>query len=161
AALLKTEKPAALRTYFTEVVMRDQADELSKAWVDEAFAMRKALVGVKELPPRWLRCVRNVDRDLGELLGQSYVKARFSGSAKLRGAGRTRSVLDAMRVELDQLPWMDAPTRAAAKQKLDKMAYLVGFPDKWRSYDFELKRTDFAGNVRAAGRWELARQLAK
>jgi putative endopeptidase len=70
-------------------------------------------------------------------------------------------VLGAMRAELDNLPWMDDPTRAAAKQKLDKMAYLVGFPDRWKVYDFEVKRTDFAGNVRAAGRWELARQLAK
>jgi predicted metalloendopeptidase len=70
-------------------------------------------------------------------------------------------VLAAMRVELDQLPWMDDATRAAARQKLAKMAYLVGFPDKWKRYEFEIKRTDFAGNVRAAGHWELARQLAK
>ena len=161
AALLRTEKPAALRSYLTATVLRDQADELGKAWVDEAFAMRKALTGVKELPPRWLRCLRRVDRDLGELLGQSYVKARFGGDAKARAIDLTRAVLEAMRVELDQLPWMDDPTRVAAKQKLDKMAYLVGFPDKWRKYDFEIKRTDHAFNVQAASRFELARQLAK
>jgi putative endopeptidase len=160
-ALLASEKPAALRNYLTRTVMSDQADELGKAWVDEAFTMRKELTGVKELPPRWRRCLRNVDRDLGELLGQAYVKARFGGDAKARAVELTRTVLAAMRVELDHLPWMDDPTRAAAKQKLDKMAYLVGFPDKWRAYDFALKRTDFAGNVRAASRWELARQLAK
>ncbi len=159
--LLQTEKPAALRTYLTEVLLRRSADNLGKAWVDEAFTMRKALTGVKELPPRWRRCLRDVDRDLGELLGQSYVKARFAGDAKARAVDLTRSVLAAMRVELDQLPWMDDATRAPAKQKLDRMAYLVGFPDKWKVYDFEIKRTDFAGNVRAAGRWELARQLAK
>jgi putative endopeptidase len=161
ARLLQTEKPAALRSYLTEVVLRRSADNLGKAWVDEAFTMRKALTGVKELPPRWRRCLRDVDRDLGELLGQSYVKARFSGDGKARAVELTRSVLAAMRVELDQLAWMDDATRTAAKQKLDKMAYLVGFPDRWKVYDFEVKRTDFAGNVRAAGRWELARQLAK
>jgi putative endopeptidase len=161
AGLLRSEKPAALRAYLSEVVMRGQAEVLGKAWVDEDFAMRKALTGVKELAPRWRRCLRRVDRDLGELLGQSYVKARFGGDAKARAVELTRAVLDAMRVELDHLPWMDDPTRAAAKQKLDKMAYLVGFPDKWRKYDFELKRTDYAGNVQAASRFELARQLAK
>jgi predicted metalloendopeptidase len=160
-ALLRTEKPAALRSYLTEVVLRDQADTLGKAWVDEAFTMRKALIGVKELPPRWRRCLNNTDRDLGELLGQSYVKARFAGDAKARAVDLTRAVLAAMRIELDQLPWMDDPTRVAAKQKLDKMAYLVGFPDQWRKYDFEIKRTDFAGNVRAATHAELVRQLAK
>jgi predicted metalloendopeptidase len=160
-ALLASEKPAALRNYLTAAVLRDQADLLGKAWVDEAFAMRKELTGEKELAPRWRRCLRRADRDLGELLGQSYVKARFSGEAKARAADLTKTVLEAMRKELDVLPWMDDPTRAAAKQKLDKMAYLVGFPDKWRAYGFEIKRTDFAGNVRAAARWELARQLAK
>jgi putative endopeptidase len=160
-ALVRTERPAALRSYLTEVVLRRSADNLGKAWVDEAFTMRKALTGVKELPPRWRRCLRDVDRDLGELLGQSYVKARFTGGAKARAVDLTRSVLAAMRVELDQLPWMDDATRAAARQKLDKMAYLVGFPDQWKVYGFEIKRTDFAGNVHAAGRWELARQLGK
>jgi putative endopeptidase len=161
AAMLRNEKPAALRAYLTAAVMRDQADELGKAWVDEAFAMRKALTGVKELSPRWLRCLRRVDRDLGELLGQSYVKARFGADAKARAIDLTRAVLGAMRVELDRLPWMDDPTRAAARQKLDKMAYLVGFPDKWRKYDFEIRRTDHAANAQAASRFELARQLAK
>jgi predicted metalloendopeptidase len=161
ARLLRSEKPAALRSYLTAAVMRDQADSLGKAWVEEAFAMRKELTGVKQLPPRWRRCLRRTDRDLGELLGQSYVKAKFGGDAKTRAVDLTRTVLGAMRVELDNLSWMDDSTRAAAKQKLDKMAYLVGFPDKWRAYDFAIKRTDFAGNVQAAGRWELARQLAK
>ncbi|HEX3759382.1 MAG TPA: M13 family metallopeptidase [Kofleriaceae bacterium] len=161
ARLLQTEKPAALRNYLTEVVLRRASDNLGKAWVDEAFTMRKALIGVKELPPRWRRCLRNVDRDLGELLGQSYVKVRFSGDAKSRAVDLTRSVLAAMRIELDQLAWMDDATRGPAKAKLDRMAYLVGFPDKWKVYDFEIKRTDFAGNVRAAGHWELARRLAK
>ena len=161
AGLLRTEKPAALRNYLTEVLLRRSSDNLGKAWVDEAFTMRKALTGVQELPPRWRRCLRDVDRDLGELLGQSYVKARFGGDAKARAVDLTRSVLAAMRVELDQLAWMDDATRTAARQKLDRMAYLVGFPDKWKVYDFEVKRTDFAGNVRAAGHWELARQLAK
>jgi predicted metalloendopeptidase len=161
ARLLRSEKPAALRSYLTAAVMRDQANSLGKAWAEEAFAMRKELTGVKELPPRWRRCLRRTDRDLGELLGQSYVQAKFGGDAKARAIDLTRTVLGAMRVELDNLSWMDDSTRAAAKQKLDKMAYLVGFPDKWRAYDFAIKRTDFAGNVQAAGRWELARQLAK
>jgi predicted metalloendopeptidase len=161
AALLASEKPAALRNYMTSAAMDDMASVLGKAWVDEAFTMRKALQGVKELPPRWRRCLHRVDSDLGELLGQSYVKARFAGEAKARAVELTKAVLGAMRVELDNLPWMDEPTRVAARQKLDKMAYLVGFPDKWRKYEFEIKRTDFAGNVRSASRWELTRQLAK
>jgi predicted metalloendopeptidase len=161
AQLLRTTRPAVLRSYLTATVLRDQADQLGKAWVDEAFTLQQLLSGVKAQPPRWRRCTNRVDDDLGELLGQSYVKARFSAAAKQRAIDLTQAVLGAMRAELDNLPWMDDPTRAAAKQKLDKMAYLVGFPDTWRRYEFEIQRTDYAGNVRAATRWEQARQLAK
>ena len=161
AALLGTEKPAALRSYLTSVVMRHDANLLGRAWVVESFAMRKQLSGEKELAPRWRRCVDRIDDDLGELLGQSYVKARFSSAAKSRAIELTKSVLAEMRAELDRLPWMDEPTRVAARRKIDKMAYLVGFPDKWKTYDFPITRTDYAGNVRAATHWEHARQLAK
>ncbi|MBC7977998.1 MAG: M13 family metallopeptidase, partial [Myxococcales bacterium] len=161
AKLLRTTPPQVLRSYLTATVLREEADDLGKAWVDEAFTMAQLLTGVKAQPPRWRRCTNRVDDDLGELLGQSYVKARFAGDAKQRAIDLTKAVLGTMRAELDNLAWMDDPTRAAAKQKLDKMAYLVGFPDTWRRYDFEVKRTDYASNIRAAARWEQARQLAK
>ena len=48
-----------------------------KPFVDENFEFyRKTLRGVKEQPPRWKRCVRLVDRDLGEALGQEFVRGR-------------------------------------------------------------------------------------
>jgi predicted metalloendopeptidase len=159
--MLATEPPGALRDYLTWTVLRQSAQHLGKAWVDEAFTMERELSGVKEEPARWRRCLHRVDADLGELLGQSYVKARFAGDAKARAVDLTRAVLDAMHGELDHLPWMDDRTRTAAKAKLDKMAYLVGYPDTWRTYAFEIHRNEFAKNVRAAARWELARQLAK
>ncbi|MEO8840568.1 MAG: M13 family metallopeptidase [Kofleriaceae bacterium] len=161
AKLLTTEKPAALQDYLIWNVLRDSASDLSKAWVDEEFTMDKELSGVKELPPRWRRCVHHVDSELGELLAQSYVKAKFSGNAKATATDLTKAILAAMRVELDTLPWMDDATRGPAKQKLDKMEYLVGYPDRWRQYDFPVSKTDFAANVRAADKHELARQLAK
>ncbi|MEO6777096.1 MAG: M13 family metallopeptidase [Kofleriaceae bacterium] len=159
--LLGREPAASLRDYLTWTVLRDAAPDLSKAWVDEAFVMTKELAGVKELPPRWRRCVHHVDNELGELLAQSYVKQKFAGNAKASATALTKAVLGAMRGELDTLPWMDDATRGPAKQKLDKMAYLVGYPDTWKPYDFTISSTDFAGNVWVATRYEVARQLAK
>jgi predicted metalloendopeptidase len=161
ARLLQTSPPAPLRDYLAWTVLRSRAGQLGRAWVAEAHTMARELDGVKELPPRWRRCVDRTDGDLGELLGQAYVAAKFGGDAKARAVELTDAVADAMGAELDALPWMDAPTRAAARQKLERMAHLVGFPDRWRAYDFPVKRGDFAGNVRAAEAWEQARQLAK
>jgi len=161
AKLVASEQPQALRDYLTWTVLRQSASTLGKAWLDEAFTMDKVLRGTKELPPRWRRCVRSADRNLGELLGQAYVAAKFAGDAKARATDLTKTVLAEMATELAGLAWMDAPTRAAAQEKLAKMTYLVGYPDKWRTYDFAISRTDYASNVRAAQQHELARQLAK
>jgi len=161
AKLLTREKSAALRHYLVWTVLRESADELGQAWVDEAFTMQRELHGMKALPPRWRRCVHRVDDDLGELLGQSYVAARFADGGKARAVELVQSVFGAMQKQLDALSWMDAATRKAAQAKLAKIAYLVGYPDTWRSYRFDVTRTDFAGNVRAATHFEIARQLAK
>jgi putative endopeptidase len=161
AKLIATQPAATLRDYLTWTVLHDSADLLGHAWLDEQLQMQKLLHGVKEQMPRWRRCVHRADHDLGELLGQSYVQAKFAGDAKTRAVDLTRAILSAMNAELDALPWMDDATRVAAKHKLDKMGYLVGYPDKWRTYEFDVSRGDYAGNVRTARRFEQHRQLAK
>ena len=37
--------------------------------------------------------------------------------------------------DLETLSWMDEPTRARAVQKVHKIANMIGYPDRWRSYD--------------------------
>jgi putative endopeptidase len=160
-AIVKKEKPAALRHYLQWQLIHAAAEDLGKAWRDEAFTLEQALTGIKEQPPRWRTCVERVDADLGELLGQPYVAKYFAGSSKQDAIDLTKAVYAAFDANLDSLAWMDQATRDAAKAKLNKMGYLIGYPDKWREYAFAISRTDFAGNVFAAGRFDLARELAK
>ena len=159
--LLTTEKPAALRHYLTWTVLRASADLLGKAFREERLTLRKALSGVTAEPPRWRQCVEAVDGDLGQLLAQPYVAARFAGDSRDQARILMTSIEDAMRAELADLPWMDDATRAAAAIKLDKVAALIGYPDTWLTYDFAIKRDDYAGDVIAATRFEVRRQLAK
>jgi predicted metalloendopeptidase len=132
------------------------------AWhVDERFTMAQKLTGQKELPPRWKRCVRSTDAQLGELLAQPYVAAKFGGDSKPRAKDLVTSIHQAMKTDLTSLPWMDAQTRSAALAKLDAMNDKVGYPDKWRAYDFEITRTSYAKNALAADLFESRRQLRK
>jgi predicted metalloendopeptidase len=160
--LMREEKPAAWRHYLTWQVAHASARLLSKPFVEEAFALRQKLTGQKELEPRWKRCVRGVDGALGELLAQPYVAARFAGDSKERAQALVSAIHDAMRGELQSLPWMDDTTRRAALTKLDQLHHeKVGYPDKWRAYDFEVSRSAYAADAMAAQRFELHRQLAK
>ena len=161
AKLLGEERPAALRHYATWRLLDSTATELGERFVDQDHEMVRVLAGVKEVAPRWRRCVQRADRDLGFLLAQPYVAARFAGQSRPRAIELTREVIAAMVAQLDKLPWMDEATRAAARKKAETMGYLVGYPDRWRQYDFEVKRDDHTGNALAAARFELTRQLGK
>jgi predicted metalloendopeptidase len=161
-ALMHEEKAPAWRHYLEWQLVHAKARLLPKAFVDEAFALRQKLVGQKEIEPRWKRCVRSVDGALGELLAQPYVAAKFAGDSKARARELVSSIHDAMGEDLNLLPWMDAATRDAALAKLRKLHFdKVGYPDKWRTYDFEVSRTSYASNALASARFEVHRQLAK
>jgi putative endopeptidase len=161
-ALTHEEKPAAWRHYLAWQVVKDKAMLLSKRFVGEAFAMRQKLTGQKEIEPRWKRCVRSVDRNLGELLAQPYVKAKFGGDSKDRARELVGDIIAAMHADLSELSWMDDATRQAALIKLGKVHHeKVGYPDTWRKYDFDVTRASYATNVMTAQRFEQKRQLAK
>ncbi len=160
-ALLAKEKPAAWRSYLRMRVLASQASHLGKAFVDERFSLRQKLNGQKEIEPRWKRCVQSADGALGELLAQEYVREKFDAASKQAAEDLIKSVRHAMKAELGSLAWMDAATRTAAEDKLAKMNDKVGYPVKWKPYDFDVKPAAYAENCLASDVYELARSLKK
>lgn len=158
--LLKKEKADALRSYLTRVVIHSQANRLSSAFVKERFTLKQKLFGQKELEPRWRRCVASTDESVGELLAQQYVAAKFDADSKREAKALIQGVRGAMRTELGGLPWMDASTRSAAEDKLTRMNDKIGYPDRWKSYDFEVG-ADFMANALVSDTFELGRLLKK
>ncbi|MFS8065870.1 MAG: M13 family metallopeptidase [Byssovorax sp.] len=158
--LLKKEKADALRSYLTRVVIHSQASRLSSAFVKERFALKQKLSGQKELEPRWRRCVASTDNAVGELLAQKYVAERFDADSKREAKALIEGIRGAMRTQIGGLPWMDAPTRAAAVDKLTRMNDKVGYPERWKTYDFEVG-ADFMANALVSDTFELGRVLKK
>jgi putative endopeptidase len=149
------------RSYLEWHVVRSTARALSKAFVDESFRLEQALTGQKEQRVRWKRCVEATDQALGEILAQPFVKQRFAGESKTAAEAMVGAISDAFRRELDQLAWMDDPTRNASRDKLTAMAYLIGYPPKWRAYDFEVKKAAYLDNTLAARAFDLQFRLKK
>ena len=149
------------RQYLRWHVLHALASSLPKRFEEEDFKLEQAITGQKEQRKRWKRCVEATDRALGELLAQPYVKARFAGESKRAAEEMVKHVAAAFSEQVARLDWMDATTKARAMQKLKAMAYLIGYPSKWRSYDFEVKPGAFAANRLAARAFELAYDLGK
>ena len=161
--LLTTIPLADWKMYLRWHLVHARAPFLAQIFVDANFDFySKYLRGTPQQRPRWKRCVRYVDEDLGEALGQVFVERTFSADMKARTLKMTREIENAMEDDIKQLPWMSAATRQHALDKLHGVTNKIGYPDKWRDYSsIRIDRGDFAGNVYRAAVFEGRRELAK
>jgi endothelin-converting enzyme/putative endopeptidase len=151
------------RTYLRWHLIHGEARYLPSAFDSENFNFySKYLQGVEQMPPRWKRCVRLVDSDLGEALGRVYVAKTFTPEAKAATLKMTREIEQAMGDEIRALPWMSDETKQHALEKLHTIVNKIGYPDKWRDYSsVAVVRDDYLGDVDRATAFESHRQLAK
>jgi endothelin-converting enzyme/putative endopeptidase len=163
SAELKRRPLADWKLYLRWHLVNSEAPYLSRGFVDEDFAFNhKVLQGTEALAPRWKRCVRWVDRDLGEALGQVFVEKNFSPELKKKTQEMVQQIEREMEADLRTLDWMSPETRKRALEKSAAMANKIGYPDRWRDYSsIKLARDDFQGNVARSARFETARQLGK
>jgi endothelin-converting enzyme/putative endopeptidase len=160
---LKTRPIADWKAYLRWHAAHNRAPYLSSPFVKLDFEFfSKHLRGAEQMPPRWKKCVRLVDQNLGEALGQVFVAKTFTGDVKGQALAMVKEIERAMEADLKQLPWMGEATRKRALEKLHAMVNKIGYPDKWRDYSaLSIVSGDFAGNVQRATEFESHRQLAK
>src|SRR5215831_2999180 len=104
-----------LRVYLRWHIVSANAPYLSSQFVQENFDFYShTLRGVEQQPPRWKRCVRLVDRELGEALGQEFVARTFTADTKKSAVTMTREIEQAMESDIQQLAWMGPETKKQA-----------------------------------------------
>jgi endothelin-converting enzyme/putative endopeptidase len=163
SAELASVSLADWKIYLRFHVANSNAPYLSSAFVNENFDFyRKYLRGAKELQPRWKRCVEYVDDQLGEALGQEYVRKTFPPELKAATLQMTLQIEDAMAMRIQQLDWMSPATKQQALTKLHAIRNKIGYPDKWRDYSsVTIARDDFYGNAERAEEFENHREFNK
>jgi putative endopeptidase len=151
------------KTYLRFHVADSSSPFLSANFVQENFDFyRQYLRGAKEMQPRWKRCVQYTDRNLGEALGQAYVRKVFSPELKQSTLEMVQQIEAAMEQRIRHLDWMSPETKQQALGKLHGIRNKIGYPDKWRDYSsVTIARDDFIGNVRNAVAFEHRRDIAK
>lgn len=134
SALVAQRSPADWRAYLRYHALSSAAPWLSTPFVTENFAFTARFTGAKQLLPRWKRCLRVTDGEIGEALGQAYVARTFPPTARAKAKAVIDDIRAAFRERLLHLTWMSDSTRAQALRKLDRMGEKVGYPDHWRDY---------------------------
>jgi endothelin-converting enzyme/putative endopeptidase len=161
--VLTNEPLENLKAYLRFHVITAAAPSLSEPFEEAAFNFySRHLRGVQQLPPRWKRCVRQVDHGLGEALGQEFVARTFSSGTKQKTLLMTSQIEQAMQSEIEQLDWMSPATKQEALRKLHAVHNKIGYPDKWRDYSkLEVEQKDYFGNVLRVADFETARDFSK
>jgi putative endopeptidase len=162
-ALLKSESLDHWKVYLRSRLVTSASRTLASPFEAESFDFySRYLRGQAEMPPRWKRCVRSVNGNLGEALGQSYVAKAFSPELKARAKKMVLEIEKAMEADIQSLDWMSQTTKKQALGKLHAVANKIGYPDHWRDYSsIKIARDDYAGNVRRATLFEDRRDVAK
>lgn len=151
--VLASEPLDAWKTYLTYHLLREAAPRLSDRFEQESFAFwDRYLGGAKEQRPRKNRCLEDVDRELGDLLGQKYIESTFGAEAKARINQLVDALVATLEKDIRTLPWMTEDTRKAAITKLHAITRNIGYPNKWQEQaKAQIVRDDYYGNsVRAA-----------
>jgi putative endopeptidase len=133
------------------------ASALPARFDNENFRFYSAyLRGTKEQLPRWRRCVGVVDGNLGEALGQEYVKKHFPPAAKAKMKEMIDNLTTVLREDLGQVEWLNDATRKQAIEKLAQFTPRIGYPDKWQDYrELTIDRKSYRDNLTRAAEFAI------
>jgi predicted metalloendopeptidase len=150
------------KSYLRWRVVNDAAAYLTTAFEDEDFRFSQVLSGAEAKLPRWKRCLAWADRDLGDLLGQAYVKQQFPPAARQRALDMVHNLEAALGDRIQSLDWMGPDTKTRAAGKLHAFEEKIGYPNTWRDYaGVTVSRTDLVANRFASARYETKRNIDK
>jgi len=152
--VLKTTPIDDWKNYLRFRTVRNFAEMLPETFGVEAFNFNKLLSGAKQRKPRWKRVMRIEENEMGELLGQLYVKEFFNETAKKRYSDLVESIREAYKERIQKLTWMSDSTKQKALIKLAAIKKKVGYPDKWKDFSaMQIGTESYVQNIINANMW--------
>jgi putative endopeptidase len=156
--------PAATwQSYLRFRTVDSAAPYLSDDFVQENFAFyNQTLRGQKDLKERGKRVLDQIEGQVGETMGQMYVKVAFSPDSKARMETLVRNLSDSLKTRIEKLDWMSDETKKKAIEKWSSFTPKIGYPDKWRDWNgLNTSRDSYIGNVLAANEFNYKWDMGK
>jgi putative endopeptidase len=152
-----------LKDWLTLRLAKDRALVLPSAFAREEFAFSGGVLGgATEAPARWLQAIELTATGMTDAVSKPYIERHFPPETKKAMDELVRNLLKSMDRRLANLSWMAPETKVKARAKLAAFTPMIGYPDKWRSYDgLNVTPGDAYGNLKRAGRFDYERQLAR
>ena len=161
SALVASEPLDTWKAFLTFHTINHSAGLLPPAFADASFEFYgHTLQGTPKQRDRWKRAISALNRDLGDAVGQIYVKKYFPASSKAQVKQMVDNILAAFTDRVDQLDWMTPATKQKAKAKIATVRVGVGYPETWRDYsDLTIRRDDLIGDIQRSTLFEWNREV--
>jgi putative endopeptidase len=162
AALVASEPIGVWKEYLAYLMVNRWSGLLPKAFADERFDFfGKTLSGTPQMADRWKRGVASANAALGDAVGRMYVARHFPPASKQAAQAMVADIKTAFAQRIDRLDWMSPVTKAKAKEKLQTLIVMVGYPDRWRDYaGLEIAKDDALGNAMRAEAFDYRVRVA-
>ena len=111
------------------------SEYLPKAFANSHFEFySRRLAGLQEKPARWQWAVGIVNNQIGEGVGELYVRKHFPPGYKADIDAIVANIRTAFETRIKALDWMDDQTRTQALAKLQALKQQIGQPDTRKNY---------------------------
>lgn len=123
---------------------------------------QKILVGIDKLPPREERVQNELKSFLGHPVSRLYVERYFSDETRAKSADMVGRIKSAFLARIETRDWLTEATRVAAKDKLEKLTFEVGYPETWIDMSsVDVRPDDLIGNIQRLIAFDVTRSLDK
>ena len=138
-----------LKSYLRLHIINGNAPWLSDNFYQAYFNFFSHELQGQDAPtPQWKRCTRLTDQNLGEAVGQDWVKQYFPPQSKADMEKLVAALKKSLADDIQTLPWMTEATKKQAEAKLELFRQKIGYPDKWKDYSsIKIDRADLIGNL--------------
>jgi putative endopeptidase len=161
--VVSTSTLPQLKSYLRLHVINANAPWLSDDFYQANFNFYGHELQGQDTPtPRWKRCTRLTDANLGEAVGQDWVKRYFPPDAKANMEKLVAALKVSLGQDIQSLSWMSDDTKKEAEAKLELFRQKIGYPENWKDYSsIKVERDDLIGNLERAGAWDFAYDMNK
>ena len=163
--IFKENKVQDWKAYMRWTLLNSSAGKLSKnVEVANWEFYGKTLTGAAKQRPLDQRALQVINGSVGEALGKLYVEKMFPAEAKMKAKKMIKNIFSAFENRINNLTWMSAETKIKAIEKLHKIKFKIGYPDKWKDYSALILNSPEEGgtyfdNMKNISRWSFQKDI--
>ncbi|XP_074654077.1 neprilysin-1-like [Tubulanus polymorphus] len=167
--LIRKTPKRIISNYLLWRIVMAYAPELTDDFTIQRNMYMKVIQGVGRDKARWQKCVELVNERFGMGVGALFIRDNFKKESKDTALEMIHNIREAFNELLLENDWMDAKTKAVAKEKADAMNERIGYPefitkpDELNSYYKRLEFTEdhFFDNVLKIEQFDAKRNFEK